>query len=163
VEPAIILNGYKRKMIHELPGKYTDTFFLRHPFFGIYLYTNHSAAGRIAFKNKTAQIFPFQLCDAVFGPCKHSIGVIRFRLKSYQTGFLRVADQPKRFSGNAKPGLHLGTNRNILNELAQGIGQVSIQLMTGIPSHLISKQATADPDFEFFFQDLSFSFIDAYT
>jgi hypothetical protein len=61
--------------------KDADADFMRHALRVVHLDPNHAAAGRIAFENKPAQIFLFQLLDALSGPGKHATVVIRFGFK----------------------------------------------------------------------------------
>jgi hypothetical protein len=60
VEAIFILCRQQRKMLHKNPGEYSHSRFDRHALLIINFNPLHSAARRIALKNKTTEIFRFQ-------------------------------------------------------------------------------------------------------
>jgi hypothetical protein len=56
MKPSFVFDGQQGEMFHEDPGKEADPGFVGHSFFVEDLHSLHSAAGRIAFKNKPAKV-----------------------------------------------------------------------------------------------------------
>jgi hypothetical protein len=106
----------------------------------------HTARGRAALENETAEFLSLQLPDPPAGPGEHAIGQVFAGAGGDQKGVLRVPHQAQRLPGNGKPHLHLGAHRHELYIAAKGVDQKMVELVPAVVADLLSQKTGADTD-----------------
>ena len=139
MKASFLLHGNERKMLHENPGKDTDTLLFRHAFFLIDLDPFHPAARRITFKDESAEIFLFQFRDPLPGPANHPFGVILLCPGGHKVRGVWVSHQPHGFPRDTETAFHLRTDGPVLDILTEGVGEKSVQSVAAVITDIFAQ------------------------
>ena len=139
-----LLHRQQGEVPGEGPGEHADPFLFRHALGVVDLDPFQAAAGGIAFEDESAQVFLFELADALLGPAGHALGMIHLGARGHESRVFRIAHQPESFAGYGKTGLHLGAHRHELQVFPERAREVAVVFVAAVEAHRLAEKACAD-------------------
>jgi hypothetical protein len=138
----------RRRYVPQGRGEDAHALLRGHADFAVDLHPLHPAAGRGPLEHVAHELEPAEQGDAPGGPARHGGGVIPAGPDLDEPRRVFSADQAESRSGDPHAHLHLGADGDVLDEVAQQVGEEAIPLVAGIEAHLLAQKAGGDPDAE---------------
>ncbi len=135
-------------MIHKGTSKHSHPGILRYVVSAIDFDPFHTAAGRLSFEDKAMQVFCLELSYSDGSPLLHPVGMVNVCFAGHQARAMGFANKTHGFPGNRKAAFHFRTNRDKFKEISEGVGYVTVVLVTSVISHFLAQQAGTDSNFD---------------